>query len=83
MVLATLLGLILAGATALVAEFLDRKVRGLTDLVNSTHLPVIGFLPTPTSRSRFALRRGIPALGTARLEMIPSNRSNQNYGSLD
>lgn len=83
MALATLLGLALAAGAALIAEFLDRKVRGLTDLVSSTHLPVIGYLPTPTSRSRFGLRRGLPALSVGRLELISGNRSNQNYGSLD
>ena len=84
MMLATLLAIALASAATLIAEFMDRRVRGISDLVNSTNLSVIGFLPSPASRARLGLRGGFshafPAKG---LEMAAGSRNNQNYGSLE
>ena len=48
--LAIFLGGLLAVGTALLLELMDRRVRGLDDILTSLELPVIGVLPKPGSR---------------------------------
>lgn len=55
--LATFVGALLAIASAFLLEMLDRRVRGLQDLVQTVGLPVIGIMPKPTRRSLFGAGR--------------------------
>jgi uncharacterized protein involved in exopolysaccharide biosynthesis len=48
--LALFLGSLLAVGTALLLELMDRRVRGLDDILAALDLPVIGVLPKPGSR---------------------------------
>jgi chain length determinant protein EpsF len=48
--LAIFLGGLLAVGTALLLELMDRRVRGLDDILTALELPVIGVLPKPGSR---------------------------------
>lgn len=51
--LAAFVGALLAVASAFLLEMLDRRVRGLQDLVQTIGLPVIGIMPRPTKRGLF------------------------------
>jgi chain length determinant protein EpsF len=48
--LAVFLGGLLAVGTALLLELMDRRVRGLDDILTALDLPVIGVLPKPGTR---------------------------------
>jgi len=53
--LALFVGTLLAVATALVLELMDRRIRNAEDVVTALGLPVIGLMPKPGSKSRSGL----------------------------
>jgi succinoglycan biosynthesis transport protein ExoP len=71
MVIAGVLALMLAAAVTLVMEFLDRRVRGATDLATLIELPVIGVLSTVGPQGKLASLLGKPAIRSA----VTSSRS--------
>jgi len=55
--LAVFVGALLAIGAAFLLELLDRRVRGLQDLVQTVNLPVIGIMPKPSKRGLFGDKR--------------------------
>lgn len=76
MVMAVLLGAVLAVAVTLVLELLDRRVRVMDDVVMSLGLPVLGSMPLPNARRYLAGNRRLPlALAPAHAHQLPAPAS--------
>jgi len=73
MVMAVLLGLVLAVSVAMALELLDRRVRVMDDVVLSLGLPVLGSMPLPNARRYLAGNRRLPlALAPAHAHQLPA-----------
>ncbi len=71
MIFATVLGGMLALATGLLLEFLNRKVRSIEDVSRGLGLPVIGVMPAPDRRRLLGQRSSQPLLARRVLGQLP------------
>jgi polysaccharide biosynthesis transport protein len=74
MVFALVLGSILALATGLLLELLNRRVRSLEDISHSLGLPVIGVMPSGSGKGLLGRRATQPLLARQVLGQLPSPR---------
>ena len=82
LVLATIVGGLIALGLTMGVEFMDRKVRSATDITTLVELPVIGTLPGPRTRaSRLPWLNGSARLPGNALKPASSGAS-QRFGSL-
>lgn len=82
LVLATIVGGLIALGLTMGVEFMDRKVRSATDIITLVELPVIGTLPGPRTRaSRLPWLNGSARLPGNALKPASSGAS-QRFGSL-
>lgn len=77
MALGVFVGTLLAVAVVIVMELLDRRVRGVEDLVQSVGLPIIGVVPGPTAKRLFGRMTKANLLQQRLVAQLPaSNRGN-------